>query len=190
MWWRRSAAGDERNARNARGTSRNGLVPDRARLDALPAGPYRSAAAYCDRWREPHARAAAEQTEQCTADPESCISGCGLVSVCNITELPATSLGSFRAAELVQISASACGASDCYLALTDASGTWFVHEVNACASGEGISASLDTIALGTARDQLVWHYAHHVRDDDVLDERVFVRCRATTGAPACSMDDE
>jgi len=159
-------------------------------LDALPAGPYRSAAAYCDRWSPPRARAVAEQNEQCTADPESCISGCGLVAVCNITKLSAASLGSFRAAELVEISASACGAADCYLALTDASGTWFVHEVNSCSSGEGVSASLETIAVGVVGEQLVWQYAHHVREDDVLDERRFVRCRATAGAPACSADDE
>jgi hypothetical protein len=90
---------------------------------------------------------------------------------------------------VVTIRADGCSAPPCYLALTDARGTWFVHEISACEGGEGEPAGIGTIALRAVDHQLVWQYEHHVRvDQHVTDERVTVQCRATSSGPSCTSD--
>jgi hypothetical protein len=103
---------------------------------------------------------------------------------------PPASLGPFRAAEVVTITESACSPPTCYLAITDARGTWLVHEISACGSAEGMSAWLDTVALRVVDHKLRWQYAHHVRMDEVTDERVTVECGAGGSAPECTDSTE
>jgi len=123
--------------------------------------------------------------------------GCGPWLHCEATALSAssshaapTSLGPFQAAEVVAISESACSAPTCYLAITDARGTWFVHEVTTCAGAEGVSAELETLAVRVVDHKLVWQYAHYMRMDEVTNERVTVECGAGSSAPECSISTE
>ncbi|HEX3479388.1 MAG TPA: hypothetical protein VHT91_30400 [Kofleriaceae bacterium] len=88
------------------------------------------------------------------------------------------------------ITESACSPPTCYLAITDARGTWLVHEISACGSAEGMSAWLDTVALRVVDHKLRWQYAHHVRMDEVTDERVTVECGAGGSAPECTDSTE
>ncbi|HEX3758116.1 MAG TPA: hypothetical protein VHW23_05400, partial [Kofleriaceae bacterium] len=79
----------------------------------------------------------------------------------------------------------------CYLAITDARGTWLVHEIRACSGGEGEPAGVDTIALRVVDHQLVWRYAHHIGwSSDRIDERVTVQCRARASGPECTASGE
>jgi hypothetical protein len=170
-------------------------VPVIGSLDAhvLPAGPFRSAGEFCRTWRVQHDPAVAAQSDRCAADPNAgeCM-GCGLVSYCEARVLAGGPVGPFRSAELVEPAEDSCSANACYLAVTDARGTWFVHEVIDCTPGEGISASLDTISLVADGQALVWRYHHRydVSDGQPTEERVTVRCRSGTRAPECTAESE
>lgn len=179
-------------------------------LSPLPAGPFRSSDDFCERWSAPRERAEDARQKRCSADPQGdgCdFLGCGPWVHCEATDLPAdpsdapgklmtssgpppASLGPFRAAEVVTITESTCSSPTCYLAITDARGTWLVHEINACGSAEGMSAWLQTVALRVVDHKLRWQYAHHVRMDGVTDERVTVECGAGGSAPECTESTE
>lgn len=174
-------------------------------LDRLPAGPFRSTDGFCTRWMVPQERAEAARQQQCNAGPKAdeCNSlGCGPMGYCNARALPArssgapgrtrgpASLGPFRDVELVTAASDGCAAPPCYLAITDARGTWLVHEILACSGGEGESAGVDTLALRVVDHQLVWRYAHHVRMGDVTEERVTVHCGAGPSGPQCTASTE
>jgi hypothetical protein len=158
----------------------------------LPAGPFPSAEAFCRSWRAQHEPAVVAQNDECAANPDGCISGCGLASSCKAQVLPIASLGPFRSAELVEPSDSSCGSGACYLTVTDARGTWFVHEVADCTPGEGTSASVDTISLSADGKLLVWRYDHRydAGDGEKSEERITVRCRAGSSAPRCDAEPE
>jgi hypothetical protein len=175
-------------------------------LSPLPAGPFLSSDDFCQRWSAPRERAEDARQERCVADPqgdECNFLACGPWVHCEATALlagqsdapgklmtssgpPPASLGPFRAAEIVTITESTCSPPTCYLAITDARGTWLVHEITACGSAEGMSAGLDTVALRVVDHKLRWQYEHHVRMDEVTNERVTVECGAGWSAPECT----
>jgi hypothetical protein len=178
-------------------------------LDHLPAGPFRSTDDFCARWMEPRKRYEAAWGRVCDANPhdEECDpKGCGPALHCDVTpaapspppgqrtdaQASLASLGPFRAAELVTLRESGCSAPPCYLAVTDARGTWFVHEIGKCEGAEGERAGIGTIALHAVGQQLVWQYEHYTGGDDhVMNERGTVRCRAAasgSSGPSCTSD--
>ena len=158
-------------------------------LGHLPAGPYASAAAYCARWKPPHERVVTDYMKMCQADPdaEDCHGGCGPGDTCDVQPLGSGAVGPFRRVELVELDSDGCNAGACYLALTDARGTWFVDEIAACTGGEGISAYIETQHISGSGAGLTWQYHQHVRDNDVTDVDVTVRC---AGSPPACTDDE
>lgn len=93
---------------------------------------------------------------------------------------------------VVTLRESGCSAPPCYLAVTDARGTWFVHEIGKCEGAEGERAGIGTIALHAVGQQLVWQYEHYAGGDDhVMNERGTVRCRAAvsgSSGPSCTSD--
>jgi hypothetical protein len=160
-------------------------------IAGTPAGPFRSAESFCQRWEAKNNEGVEERERKCSGGSgleEDCESECGFRSHCAVTAMDASSLGPFRSAQLVELW-QPCGPGDCYLALGTARGIWLASEVSQCSTGEGFSASLTTKSLGAEQDALVWHYEHDFgTPPDVQSESPTLRCRATRGAPECVED--
>jgi len=159
-------------------------------LDVMPAGPFRSAEDYCERWKARQNKGVAKEEERCRAAPQAdgCISGYGPESTCWVEPLSTSS--PFDRAQVLALMPPG-GPADCYLALTSARETWLVYEVPQCAPGEGIHAALSTTSLATRGDALVWTYEHDFGQyGDSEHESTAVTCRRRARVPACDAESK